>query len=126
MARAPHPHMPSRLFHIRFVATGTGAIRIHLHMAPGPGRIVWNHVRLVRLRGEAAPFLRNADFTDGTLTPWMYYGKVQWKLPIRAGRNNPAEGIEEKVGDGGVCQDVTGLIPGQTYDVSAMARSVRE
>jgi len=35
-------------------------------------------------------------------------------------------GVEESAGDGGVYQDVSGLIPGQTYEVSALARWVRE
>jgi uncharacterized membrane protein len=123
------PRRPSssdfETFHVTFIATETRTVRVHLHRAPGEGSILWDNVRVVSSKGEQLPTLRNPDFEGGGLAPWMYYGKVAWNLmPLAA--NGGRTVVREHSGDGGVCQDVTGLITGQTYQISALMKWVRE
>jgi hypothetical protein len=64
-----------------------------------------------------SPFLSNGGFESGFGWPWQSYGGVT----ALASSSVAAAGIWSlaETGMGGVCQDVSGLVPGQVYQVTA-------
>lgn len=121
--RAPS-HVQFETFQVKFTATETRKVRIHLHRYDGSGAIIWSDVRVSSSNGKPVPTIKNADFNGGELTPWMYYGHVTWKL-LRNGNAAATTSLEEPAGSGGLSQDIEGLVPGATYEISALARWAR-
>ncbi|MDQ2843685.1 MAG: choice-of-anchor D domain-containing protein, partial [Acidobacteriota bacterium] len=97
-----------------FKATNTGAVRIHLCDFAGPESLYWDDVTI-------APALANGDFESGSATPWNVIGNASLGS-IPHSRNL---GLTEQASAAAtlVFQDVNGLVPGQSYLLSAWVKS---
>ena len=103
-----------------YTVNGTGALRIHLYENQGPETTYWDDVTLT----PVPPV--NAGFETGTLGPWQTAvfgstGSVAVGTVAHAGNYGLTQGPNN--GSEVAYQDLTGLLPGQTYLVSAWVRS---
>ena len=101
-------------FEVNFLATSSEKVRIHLIFTGGSGGVYFDDVVLSQGWFNG--------FELGTVAPWLPFGSTA-SLVTNALANGGAFSLIESGGSGGVYQDLTGLMPGQFYNVSARAHA---
>jgi hypothetical protein len=102
------------LFSLNFAADTTLRARIHLLYSGGTGQVSWDDVQLL----PGAVF----DFENARLDGWNAFGSAVSTLTT-AVANSGSISLQETGGTGGVYNDISGLLPGELYRISARGRS---
>ena len=101
---------------VQYRANATGAVRIHLDFVGGAGTVEWDDISV--MRKNTADY----GFESGGLAPWVTFGGGAGAVTGAAARSG-SFGLEVSGGSGlSVFTDLTGLTPGQTYEVTAYVR----
>jgi hypothetical protein len=97
-----------------FTVGPDGYMRVHLYELAGSETAYWDHVSITPLPPA------NAGFESGSLGPWQ-----GWKITVGSTAHSGSYGLTEAptTSNDVAFQDIYGLIPGQTYLVSAWVKS---
>ncbi len=99
------------VFTVTFVGTSSGRMRIQLISSGGTGTIFWDDVHVVDASG----------FENGILPPWSSFGGTTATTTNVGARSGSTSLAETDGNTGGIYQDISGLIPGELYQVTAFA-----
>jgi len=100
-------------FSVNFLATSSEKVRIHLIYTGGSGGVFFDDVTLSQ--GWSS------TFENGALGPWIPFGSGTASV-TNTTSNSGAFSLAE-TGNEGVYQDISGLVAGQLYNVSARVQS---
>ena len=103
---------PSSRVKLIFVVNAAQRARINLLYGGGAGTVEWDDVEV-----RPAQF----GFETGVLAPWVALGGSTSQVTAGAARTG-SFGLEQSGGSGVAFVDVTGLVPGAPYEISAWVR----
>jgi microsomal dipeptidase-like Zn-dependent dipeptidase len=101
---------------ILYTANSTGKVRVHLVRDEGSGTVYWDDISVA----EAPP---NGSFESGSSGPWAPLpSSVPSRITSDSNTGSNALEIIASADGGALFQDVSGLIPGRAYVVSAWVK----
>src|SRR5262249_4894663 len=98
-------------FTVTFVANATGAMRIVLLSSGGTGTLYWDDIHIVDASG----------FENAPASPWPQFGGVTVVTTNSVARTRSVSLAQAGSSTGGAFLDLSGLVPGVTYQVVAFA-----
>ena len=111
----------SERFAVDFTATKAEKARILLGYVHGPGSVHWSGLKIVD-RTRVHPEFTQSGFEDPFVTPWNVWANIDVKISTKTARSGK-QSLAVSGGDGAVYQDISGVIPGRLYQVTAWAKA---
>jgi hypothetical protein len=108
-------------FAVEFTATQAETARILLGYVGGAGSVRWSRLRITG-RTPVHPKFRQSGFEGPFVAPWNIWSNVQAEVTSKAARSG-RQSLAVEGNGGAVYQDISGVMPGRLYQVSAWVRA---
>ena len=111
----------TELFAVEFTATPAQTARIHLAYVGGPGSVRWSGLKITD-RTRVHPEFPQSGFEGPFVIPWNVWANVDAELTSKTARSGK-QSLAVSGPGGAVYQDVSGISPGQLYQVTAWVKA---
>ena len=108
-------------FAVEFTATQAETARILLGYVGGAGSVRWSRLKITD-RTPVHPKFTQSGFEGPFVTPWNIWANVQAEVTSKAARSG-TQSLAVEGNGGAVYQDISGVMPGHLYQVSAWVRA---